>query len=346
MEINADSIKNLPLKKAEVKTEVKVEASSDVSAMSLELEPREEVEVSLRSLLNAGAHFGHQTSRWNPAMAPYIHSVRNGIHIINLPKTLQAWEKARKVIVSVAARGGQVLFVATKKQAQDAIIEEARRCGGFYVARRWLGGMMTNFQTVRLSIERMKKLETILEQEEQSIRDGVTPRYKKKERLMMAKDLEKFQYSLGGIRDMHSVPDLLFVIDVKREDIAIKEAHRLDIPTIALVDTNCNPASVVYPIPSNDDGSRVVRLFAAAVADAVNEGKKQYVRTAVSSSDESGGGRSEGRKSSRRRQPRQAKAGSGEAVQVAVESDSASDVAEVTTESIVVESIDSDVSAE
>ena len=346
MEINADTLKDVVVKKVDTRPATDKDVSVSNSNIMPELSPRQEVEVSLRSLLNAGAHFGHQTSRWNPAMASYIHSTRNGIHVINLPKTLQAWEKARKVIVDIASRGGNVLFVATKKQAQDAIMEEAFRCGGFYVAHRWLGGMMTNFQTVRLSIERMRKLEATLDQEEQAIRDGVAPRFKKKERLMMSRELEKLQYSLGGIRDMHSVPDLLFVIDVRRENIAVKEARRLDIPTIALIDTNCDPSCVVYPIPSNDDGSRVIRLFAAAVADAVNEGRKKYVPTIASASDESGSGRSDGRgrKSSRRRQPRggASKAGSSEQLQaVSVESDvvdnvtqeaKSDDVVEVTTE--------------
>lgn len=250
-----------------------------------DLEPRDAVEISLRSLLQAGVHYGHQTSRWNPKMAGNIHSVRNGIHIINLPKTMQAWEAARKAIVDIASKGGQVLFVGTKKQAQDAMVEEARRCGAFYVSRRWLGGMMTNFQTVRKSIDRMKKLETILAEEEQIIRDGGTSKFKKKERLMMSRELDKLLFSLSGIREMHRAPDLIFAVDIKREDIAIKEANRLDIPVIALVDTNCDPSAVTYPIPSNDDGSRALRLFAAAVSDAVNEGKKLYVPKAVKKDD-------------------------------------------------------------
>jgi small subunit ribosomal protein S2 len=242
-----------------------------------DLEPREPVEISLRGLLQAGVHYGHQTSRWNPKMAQYIHSVRNGIHIINLPKTIQCWEAARKEIIRITSKGGQVLFVGTKKQAQDAIVEEARRCGAYYVSRRWLGGMMTNFQTVRKSIERMKKLEAQLAEDEQILREGGTPKFKKKERLMMSRELDKLLFSLSGIREMYRVPDLVFVIDIKREDIAVNEANRLDIPVIALVDTNCDPADVTFPVPSNDDGSRALRLFAAAVSDAVNEGKKLYV---------------------------------------------------------------------
>ncbi len=250
-----------------------------------DLEPREAVEISLRSLLQAGVHYGHQTSRWNPKMAGNIHSVRNGIHIINLPKTMQAWAVARKAIIDITSKGGQVLFVGTKKQAQDAIVEEARRCGAFYVSRRWLGGMMTNFQTVRKSIERMKKLEAVLAEEEQLIKEGGASKFKKKERLMMSRELDKLLFSLSGIREMYRAPDLIFAVDIKREDIAIKEANRLDIPVIALVDTNCDPSVVTYPIPSNDDGSRALRLFAAAVSDAVNEGKKLYVPKPVKKDD-------------------------------------------------------------
>ncbi len=242
-----------------------------------ELEPRENVEISLKGLLQAGVHYGHQTSRWNPKMGPYIHSIRNGIHIINLPRTLQCWREAREAILKVTSSGGKVLFVGTKKQAQTPIVEEARRCGAFYVSRRWLGGMMTNLQTVRKSVERMKKLESTLEEEEKLISEGSAPKFKKKERLMMSRELSKLSFSLSGIRDLYKAPDLIFVVDIKKEDIAINEADRLDIPVVALVDTNCDPEKVAYPIPSNDDGSRAIRLFAAAVSDAVNEGKKLYV---------------------------------------------------------------------
>ncbi|MCL4157624.1 UNVERIFIED_CONTAM: hypothetical protein GTU68_014070 [Idotea baltica] len=220
----------------------------------------------MRSLLQAGVHFGHQTSRWCPAMAPYIHSSRNGIHIINLPHSVKAWEQARKAIIGVVAGGGNILIVGTKKQAQEAVVEESRRCGAFFVSRRWLGGMITNFQTIRKSIERLQKVEVILEEEETAM----------KERLMMAKEREKLEFSLGGIRTMLRAPQMLFVIDIKREDIAIKEAQRLDIPVVALIDTNCDPREVEFPIPSNDDGTRAIRLFCSAVADAVMEGKKQY----------------------------------------------------------------------
>jgi len=244
--------------------------------------PRDPVEISLRTLLEAGAHFGHQCSRWNPKMGSYIYTSRNGIHIIDLPKSVQAWKNAREAIVKTVASGKTVLFVGTKKQAQDAVAEEARRCGAYYVTRRWLGGMMTNFQTIRKSIERMKKVEGILEEEEELMAKGETSNYKKKERLLMSKELGKLDFSLGGIRNMYAPPGLMFVVDIKREDIAIKEAHRLDIPVVALVDTNCDPEKVDYPIPSNDDGTRAVRLFAAGVCDAILEGQKLLKKSGVS----------------------------------------------------------------
>lgn len=241
-----------------------------------EVKPREKVEVNIKSLLEAGVHFGHQTARWNPKMAPYIHSSRNGIHIINLPMSVSCFEVARKKIVEVASRGGSVLFVGTKKQAQDAVVEEATRCGAYYVSRRWLGGMLTNFQTIRKSIDRMNKLEEILVEEDTALRSGEGSKYTKKERLMMTREREKLHFSLGGIRTMYGAPSLLFVIDVKREAIALQEAARLDIPVVALVDTNCNPTNVDFPIPSNDDGTRAVRFFCAAVADAILEGKEVF----------------------------------------------------------------------
>lgn len=248
------------------------------SSMRTDLTPREPVEINLRTLLQAGVHFGHQTARWNPAMSEYIYGSRNGIHIVNLPKTMESWQEARKAIVEIASRGGSVLFVGTKKQAQDPIVEEARRCGSFYVAKRWLGGMITNFQTIRKSISRLNKLEEILAEEDKNLQDGMGSKFTKKERLMMSREREKLEFSLGGIRDMYSAPQLMFIIDIKREDIAVKEAQRLDIPVIALVDTNCDPSQVTHPIPSNDDGTRAIRLFASAVCDAVLEGKKIYAQ--------------------------------------------------------------------
>ena len=250
--------------------------SSLIKQTVVEPKPRELVDINLRSLLEAGVHFGHQTSRWNPAMASYIYTARNGVHIINLPHTIQGWKAARKAIVDTAARGGNVLFVGTKKQSQEIIMEEAVRSGSFYVSHRWLGGMLTNFQTIRKSIDRMKKIEQIIQDEETAMLEGRPQKFKKKERLLMSKEHEKLNFALGGIRDMNSAPQLLFVIDIKREDIALKEAARLDIPVVALVDTNCDPRTVDFPIPSNDDGSRAIQLFAAAVADAIIEGKDKY----------------------------------------------------------------------
>jgi small subunit ribosomal protein S2 len=251
-------------------------SGSKIAAVIKESErpARAKVEINLQTLLEAGAHFGHQTSRWSPAMAPYIYTSRNGIHIINLPKTVQSWERARKMIESVVGRGGSVLFVGTKKQAQEALIEEAQRCGAFFVARRWLGGMMTNFQTIRKSIDRMNKLGTTIAEDEALLASGGHPKFTKKERLMMSREREKLEFSLGGIKDMHAPPQLLFVVDIKREEIAVKEARRLDIPVVALVDTNCDPKTVTCPIPSNDDGTRAIRLFCAAVSDAVLDGRK------------------------------------------------------------------------
>lgn len=248
--------------------------SREQHAIEVQNNPRSKVEISLQSLLEAGAHFGHQTSRWNPTMAPYIYTARNGIHIINLPKTVQAWQEAREAIAQTITRGGNILFVGTKKQAQDAVVAEAIRSGAFYVSRRWLGGMLTNFQTIRKSIERLNKIETILAEEENLLATSQTPKFTKKERLMMSREREKLEFSLGGIRDMHGAPELIFVIDIRREEIAISEAARLNIPVVALVDTNCNPRSVTYPIPSNDDGTRAIRLFCAAVADTVIEARK------------------------------------------------------------------------
>jgi small subunit ribosomal protein S2 len=259
--------------------------SAGSNAGNRDLTPRAPVEINLRSLLEAGVHFGHQTSRWNPAMSKFIYGVRNGIHVIHLPRTIESWSKAREAIIEVSARGGSILFVGTKKQAQDAVVEEARRCGAYYVSRRWLGGMMTNFQTIRKSIDRMNKVEQILAEEDEIQKQGKPTKYTKKERLMMSREREKLEFSLGGIRDMYSAPSLMFIIDTKREDIAIKEATKLDIPVVALVDTNCDPSVVQYPVPSNDDGTRAIRLFCSAVADAVLEGRNLYSKRLGKDSD-------------------------------------------------------------
>jgi len=250
--------------------------------------------LSLRDLLQAGVHFGHQTSRWHPAMQKFIFTARNGIHVIDLPKTVDCWSKAEKIIVETTSKGGSVLFIATKKQAQEVVKQEAERSGSYYVCRRWLGGMMTNFSTIRKSIDRMKQYETVLAEEETAIKEGRSPRYKKKERLLMSKDLAKLNNSLGGIRDMHSLPSLVFIVDIRREDIAVSEASKLGIPIVALVDTNCDPAHITHPVPCNDDGTRAIKFFAQKAADAVLEGKRQFQSRSVSVSREKSSGGVEG----------------------------------------------------
>lgn len=276
---------NSEVSKPEVKNKPEEIKKVEPSAANRDITPRAPVEITLRSLLEAGVHFGHQTSRWNPAMSKFIYGVRNGIHVIHLPRTIESWTKAREAIIEVTARGGSVLFVGTKKQAQDAVVEEARRCGAYYVSRRWLGGMMTNFQTIRKSIDRMGKVEQILAEEELNQKSGKGTKFTKKERLMMTREREKLEFSLGGIRDMYAAPSLMFIIDTKREDIAIKEATKLDIPVVAMVDTNCDPSLVQFPVPANDDGTRSIRLFCSAVADAVIEGRQVYTKRLGKDSD-------------------------------------------------------------
>ena len=220
----------------------------------------------MRQMLEAGVHFGHQTRYWNPRMAPYIFGARGKIHIINLEKTLPLFTDAMNFISGLAQKRGTVLFVGTKRSARDAIKEEAARCGMPYVAARWLGGMLTNFRTVKGSIARLKELE-------QMATDGTYEKLVKHEVLHLAREREKLEKSLGGIKDMNRLPDALFVIDIGHEDIAVKEAKKLGIPVIAVVDTNYDPALVDYPIPGNDDAIRAVQLYARAAADAVLEGK-------------------------------------------------------------------------
>lgn len=241
------------------------------------------VEVSIRTLMDAGAHFGHQTQRWNPKMGPYIHSARNSIHIINLDLTHKMWARARKVIVDVSARGGSVLFVGTKRQARDIIKQEASRSDSYYVINRWLGGTLTNFETVRISIERMRRLEELLAKSEDPSSDV---KISKKERLMITRDLDKLQASLGGIRNMRQLPSVLFVVDVTKESIAVAEARKLKIPVIGLVDTNSDPLNVDYVIPSNDDAVRSIKLFSQAVSDAALEGRASYNAQVGSRSDD------------------------------------------------------------
>jgi len=227
-------------------------------------------EVSMKQLLEAGVHFGHQTSRWNPKMKPYIFGARNGIYIIDLQRTVKLFETAYTFVRDVAARGGTLLFVGTKKQAQDAVREEAERSSMFYVNTRWLGGTLTNFQTIKQSIDRLKKCEETLE--DPAMAEALT----KKEMLGVSRERDKLLASLGGIKTLRKLPDALFVIDPKKEEIAVKEANKLRIPVVAVVDTNCDPDVVDYKIPGNDDAIRAIRLFCAAMADAVLEGKALY----------------------------------------------------------------------
>ena len=223
------------------------------------------VSITMKELLEAGVHFGHQTKRWNPKMKKYIFGKRNGIYIIDLQKTLKLFKEASAFISDLASQGKRILFVGTKRQAQDAILEEANRCGMFYVNNRWLGGTLTNFSTVRRSIERLKELEAILADTEKEL--------SKKERAHLDHEREKLQKNLIGIREMDSLPDALFVIDPKKEYIAVKEAEKLKIPVVAIVDTNCDPDVVDYVIPGNDDALRAIRLFASKISDSVIEGQ-------------------------------------------------------------------------
>jgi small subunit ribosomal protein S2 len=214
----------------------------------------------MKELLEAGVHFGHQTRRWNPKMKPYIFGKRNGIYIIDLQKTLRMFNQVAELVQQLAAEGKRILFVGTKRQAQEAIAEEAARCGEFYVTNRWLGGTLTNFVTLRTSIERLKEVEGRLNDESGALT--------KKERLRLEREREKMVKNLEGIRDMEELPDALFVVDPKKEDIAVSEANKLGIPVIAIVDTNCDPELIDYPIPGNDDAIRAIRLFASRIADA------------------------------------------------------------------------------
>jgi small subunit ribosomal protein S2 len=234
--------------------------------------------VTMKQLLEAGVHFGHQTRRWNPKMKPYIFGARNGIYIIDLQKTVKLFKIAYDFVTETAANGGKVLFVGTKKQAQDAIIEESDRCGMPYVHNRWLGGMLTNHNTIQKGIERLKRLEAMFE-------DGSVERFPKKEILRMDRLRQKLDRNLGGIKDMGSLPAAVFVVDAKQEMITVKEANKLHIPVVAIVDTNCDPDGVDYIIPGNDDAIRAIRLVTARMADAVNEGKARHVEMQQAASD-------------------------------------------------------------
>jgi len=223
--------------------------------------------ISMKQLLEAGVHFGHQTRRWNPKMAEYIFTERNGIYIIDLQKTVKKIEEAYNFVRELAAQGGIVLFVGTKKQAQEAVKEEAKRCGSYFVNERWLGGMLTNYKTIQ---QRIAKLQEIEKMEE----DGTLELLPKKEASQLRTKKEKLERFLGGIKDMKRLPDAIFVVDPRKERIAVAEARKLEIPIVAIVDTNCDPDEVDYVIPGNDDAIRAVRLITAKIADAILEGRQ------------------------------------------------------------------------
>jgi len=224
---------------------------------------------TMKQLLEAGVHFGHQTRRWNPKMAPYIFGSRNGIHIIDLQKTLRMANESYDFMRELAAAGGRVLFVGTKRQATDAVKEESTRAGQYFVNHRWLGGMLTNFQTVQQSVRKMKDLQR---KKEEGTFDLVT----KKEALKLQNDLDKLERTLGGVQEMTHLPDCLFVVDVQKEELAVKEAQKLGIPVVAIVDSNCNPTGIDYVVPGNDDAIRAVRLFCSKMADAIVEGAETF----------------------------------------------------------------------
>ena len=223
--------------------------------------------ISMKQLLEAGVHFGHQTRRWNPKMAPYIYTERNGIHIIDLQKTVGKVDEAYNAIADIASQGGTVLFVGTKKQAQDAVKVEAERCGMYYVNERWLGGMLTNFRTIQSRIERLKKIEEMSQ-------DGTFDVLPKKEVIQIKKEWEKLEKNLGGIKEMDRIPDCIFVVDPKKERICVQEAHTLGITLVGIGDTNCDPEELDYIIPGNDDAIRAVKLIVSKMADAVIEAQQ------------------------------------------------------------------------
>jgi small subunit ribosomal protein S2 len=230
--------------------------------------------ISMKQLLEAGVHFGHQTRRWNPKMKPYIYTERNGIYIIDLQKTVGMVDDAYNAVGDIVAHGGKILFVGTKKQAQDAIRTEATRCGMFYVNERWLGGMLTNFRTIQSRIKRMKDIEAMAE-------DGTFEALPKKEVLKLKKEHEKLEKNLGGIRDMKKLPEAIFIVDPKKERICVQEAHSLNIPLIGICDTNCDPEELSYVIPGNDDAIRAVKLIVSKMADAVVEANQGQMMDTV-----------------------------------------------------------------
>ncbi len=241
-------------------------------------------EVQFAELLEAGVHFGHRRKRWHPKMAPYLFGQRDGVHIIELQKTLSGMSTARDFLRQTVARGGKVLFIGTKRQAQEIVIEAARSCGAFYICHRWLGGALTNFLTIRKSIDRLKKLETARD-------DGTHDRLPKKEVFQMEKERERLDLTLGGVKEMGTLPQAVFIVDIIKEKTAVAEARRLGIPIVALVDSNCDPDQVDYVIPGNDDASRSIRIISEQIASAISEGRalaeKQIVQRQVATTQPS-----------------------------------------------------------
>jgi small subunit ribosomal protein S2 len=252
--------------------------------------------ISMRQLLEAGVHFGHQTKRWNPKMKPYIFGARNGIYIVDLQKTVRLAREAFKFVSDICSRGGSVLFVGTKKQAQDAVIEEATRSGQFHVTNRWLGGTLTNFKTIKTGIDRLKSLEKMST-------DGTFEKLPKKEVAILQNEMDKLKKNLGGIQEMSRLPGCLFVIDPKKEHIAIHEATRLGIPIVGLVDTNCDPEGIDFVIPGNDDAIRSIRLFCGKIADAAMEGRSRYTAHHGTDAEQTDEGGDEDRDAASERRP-------------------------------------------
>jgi len=242
--------------------------------------PKEEnMAVTMKELLEAGVHFGHQTKRWDPRMKKYIFTARNGIYIIDLQQTVKMFKDAYEFVRDeIAAQGKKIIFVGTKKQAQESLKEEAERCGMFYINQRWLGGLLTNFKTIKKSIDKLKKLESMQE-------EGILELLPKKEAMKLSKEMGRLQKLLGGIKDMTELPGALFVIDIKREQLAVNEAKKLGIPIVAVVDTNCNPEEVDYVIPGNDDAIRAIKLFCSKIANGVIEGKRIHEETLNAEAD-------------------------------------------------------------
>lgn len=244
-----------------------VSGKTEICGSSNQMEERNMSVISMKQLLEAGVHFGHQTRRWNPKMAPYIYTERNGIYIIDLQKSVGMVDDAYKAVADIVADGGTILFVGTKKQAQDAIQAEAERCGMYYVNQRWLGGMLTNFKTIQSRVQRLRTIEKMAE-------DGTFDVLPKKEVIALKKEWEKLEKNLGGIKDMKRLPDAIFIVDPKKERICVQEAHALGITLIGIADTNCDPEELDYVIPGNDDAIRAVKLIVSKMADAVIEAKQ------------------------------------------------------------------------